>query len=448
MTEQQPSSRTFQRPTGTRDFYPDQMLQRRYVEHAWRSASLRHGFDEIEGPTFEHLDLYTVKSGEGIVSELFSFRRFSGEKDFALRPEFTPTLARMYAARAGTLPRPTRWFSIGPYFRAERPQRGRLREFIQWNADVLGDDSVRADAEVIACAVDSLSRLGLTPADVKIRISHRMAVETLLTRRGVARERLGEWYALLDKVGKINSDEFLDRARALGMETQAAAGVLRLLVASTPFEEGTTRAMLDENILGGRAPEYFRSLFEPIRAMGVADWCVLNLGIVRGLAYYTGMVFEIHDAEGKERAVAGGGRYDNLVELFGGPPTPAVGFGMGDAVLTLLLERKGKLPDAREMADRIGARPDAFVLSNGTDEAESQVLRVAAALRRQGLHARYSSKATRNVGKLLKEASSVGARYAVIVESASGATIKDLDTGTQSPEPIPLHQLGEHMTGR
>lgn len=422
-----------QAPTGTRDVYPEDMLRRRHVTEAWRTTCVRHGFDEMDGPTFEHLDLYTVKSGEGIVKELFSFQRAGGEKSYALRPEFTPTLARMYAARAGSLPRPTKWFSVGPYFRAERPQRGRLREFLQLNADILGDDSPGADAEVIACAIGAMASLGLTPADVKVRISHRGAVESALARRGVAREQFPAWFDLLDRIGKIASDDFVDGAAALGMDRAAAVVLLRAMVLATPFEEPTTQLMLSEQV-GGRGPEYFRALFGELRALGLESWCVLNLGIVRGLAYYTGMVFEIHTATGAERAIAGGGRYDGLVELFGGPPTPAVGFGMGDVVLSLVLQERGLMPDARGLAARLGLRPHAFVVSNGTPEADAAVVPLLGALRGAGLHVRRSYKATRNVGKLLKEAADAGARYAVIIESGTHATVKNLDDGTQEPE--------------
>ena len=176
----------FQSPKGTRDFYPDQMALRRHVENIWRKASVDCGFDEIEGPTFEHLSLFTAKSGPGIVSELFSFRRAGGSDDYALRPEFTPTLARMAAARAGTLSVPTKWFAIPLHFRAERPQRGRLREFVQWNVDLLGSEGAAADCDVIACAALALERLGLKPTDVCFRLAHRGASAAVLTAAGVA----------------------------------------------------------------------------------------------------------------------------------------------------------------------------------------------------------------------------------------------------------------------
>ncbi len=422
-----------QAPRGTRDFYPADMARFRYVTEAFRQASLRHGFDEIEGPTFEHLDLYKVKSGEGIVSELFSFTRAGGQTEFALRPEFTPTLARMYAARARQLPNPTRWFSVGGFFRAERPQRGRLREFCQLNVDVLGgDDPVRADAEVIGCAVECFRLLGLGPEDVKIRISHRSAVEQALRARGVDDARLPEWFALLDKVGKISSDDYLDQARDLGMDNERATSLLSSMAQSTKFEGATTRAVLTEQV-GGPGAEYFQDLFMILERLGVSEWCVINLGIVRGLAYYTGMVFEAHEASGKERAICGGGRYDTLVELFGGPPTPAVGFGMGDAVLSLVLEDRDLIPSERELGARLGTAPQVFCVAAG-EVAESELDVITARLRRAGIRARRTFKATRNVGKMLKEASSAGggARLCVILEDAGRATLKDLATGEQA----------------
>ncbi|MBC7771712.1 MAG: histidine--tRNA ligase [Pyrinomonadaceae bacterium] len=448
------SQHSFQAPTGTRDFYPNDLSRARYLQHAWRSVSVRHGFDEIDGPTFEHLELYTAKSGEGIVSELFSFERFGGEKTYALRPEFTPTLARMYAARASALPRPTKWFWQQTCFRAERPQRGRLREFYQWNCDIIGDESPRADAEIIAVAVDALRELGLTSDMLKVRISHRGAVENLLRNRGVTPDKMPGWFFLLDRAGKISNDDFIAEAGKLGMAPNIAVDLLRLMAMSTSFEAPTTQVMLSEDA-GGRGPEYFRALFAELKAAGVADWCVLNLGIVRGLAYYTGMVFEIHDAAGKERAVAGGGRYDGLIEQFGGPATPAVGFGMGDAVLGLVLQEKNLLPADEAIATKLGLRPDVFVISNGTESADAAVGGVVTELRRRGLHVRRSYKATKNVGKLLQEAAKAGpggrgARYVVIVESGENggtATVKDLDSGLQHPEPITLGNVAGYLKG-
>jgi histidyl-tRNA synthetase len=421
-------------PTGTRDLYPIDAARRRFITEAWRGVSIRHGFEEIDGPTFEHLDLYTVKSGEGIVSELFAFQRAGGEKDYALRPEFTPTLARMYAARAGSLPKPTKWFMAGPFFRAERPQRGRLREFLQWNADILGDASPRADAEILACCIGLLKGLGFTPKDLRVKVNHRSALAQWLESRGLAAERHDALFKLLDKRGKIPAPEFVAGLAQFGFVPAQAdvflKGVIRVTVEERPGDP--TSDLIDMT--------YFSQAVTPLvtelTRAGVLDWIDFDLSIVRGLAYYTGMVFEVHEASGAERAIAGGGRYDGLVELFGGPPTPAVGFGMGDVVLSLVMEDRGLMPQGAALAERAGARPDVYVASNGDPAAEDVVAGVVATLRDAGLHARHTYKATRNVGKLLQEAAAMHARLAIIIESAQEGTLKALDSGLQERAPL------------
>ncbi len=434
----------FQAPRGTRDFFPEEMLRRRWTENLWREIANRHGFDEIDGPRFEHLDLYTVKSGEGIVSELFSFSRDGSETALALRPEFTPTLARMVAERANSLPRPTKWFSVGPYFRAERPQRGRLREFLQWNVDVVGDDSVFAEAELIACCVDHLAAAGLTPKHVRLRISDRGIVTQLLEVAGVARANIVPAFELLDKREKLDPAEVRKQADALGLDhdvydEQAAEmrGYFTTGAASAKFKHESHLRNPDDETIDVRVTERrvdfsrLRQLVYALVAMNLTEWCTIDFTLVRGLAYYSGMVFEVHEISGGERAIAGGGRYDGLVELFGGPPTPAVGFAMGDVVLQLVLEDNGLMPDEKQLRERTGATCEVFVLSNG-DEAPERLLRpVVAGLRRVGFRARHTYKATRNMGKLLKEADRSGASVAVIIESETQATIKTLATGEQ-----------------
>ncbi|MFG0285151.1 MAG: histidine--tRNA ligase [Phycisphaerales bacterium JB039] len=429
------AKRSFQAPTGTRDLYPEDAARRRYLTEAWRDVSLIHGFEEIAGPTFEHLDLYTVKSGEGIVSELFSFRRAGGDTDYALRPEFTPTLARMYAARANALPKPTKWFTAGSYFRAERPQRGRLREFLQWNIDILGgagDELPVYDAEIIACCVDLLSALGLTSQDVTIRISDRSLVTGAMRELGVEDADVERALALLDRRDRMPGAEFEGRCREVGLEAGRLADMLKM----REDEANSALAALEQG--AEPAPSAFLDLplahmVRELARIGAARWCRFDFGIVRGLAYYTGMVFEVV-VEG-ERAVAGGGRYDGLVELLGGPSTPAVGFAMGDAVISLVLEDKGLLPQGAALLDRIArppasVRPQAFVVT-GDESLDMLVMRLVADLRRAGVHARRSCKTTRNIGKLLKEASQQQARFAVIVEDAQRATVKNLDDQSQ-----------------
>lgn len=425
-------AQAFQAPKGTRDFYPADLAVRRHIEAAWRNASIRHGFDEVDGPTFEHLDLYTVKSGEGIVNELFSFKRAGGENDYALRPEFTPTLARMVAARGSALPVPTKWFAIPNFFRAERPQRGRLREFVQWNVDLLGIDSAAADAEVIATALAALSTLGLKPGEVTVRLSHRGPVASALGAAGVAEEKLGDAFALLDRRDKLPPDEFAARAAALGARGDLGEAVMRLARASGAVT-GDLAAIASTAGVSADACGALEQTRDALAAIGAAEWCHWDFGIVRGLAYYTGVVFEIHAAG--ERAVAGGGRYDGLVELFGGPHTPAVGFGMGDVVLANVLRDRGLLP--ADGADLL-PRPDGFVVA-ASDGGAAALPGVVARLRGAGLHVRQSYKATRNVGKLLGDASKSRAHWAIIVGDGAleGAVeVKNLSTGEQRTIPL------------
>lgn len=439
-------ARYSQGPRGTRDFYPLEMAKRRWIEEKWRKVSVRHGFDEIDGPRFEHLDTYTVKSGEGIVSELFSFTRAGGETEFALRPEFTPTLARMVAAKANALPKPIKWFSVGPYFRAERPQRGRLREFLQWNVDMVGDPSPEADAEVIACCVEMLRECGLTEKDVRIKVYDRSAFQTYLLSNGASSAQVATALTLADQLQKLPPAEVRSRATAIGLPEQITATFeeqSKYLHGDTTYlTELMGRPMLDSTA-------HFKPLANALKREGVAEWCHEDPSIVRGLAYYTGTVFEVHEASGAERAIAGGGRYDNLVELFGGPSTPAVGFAMGDVVLALVLQDKGLMPSDEQIARDLGLTPEVFVFS--VDESlDAKAAELLAQCRRAGMHARKSYKTTRNVGKLLKDASTQRARFAAFVEpSPDGASfrvqVKDLQGGGQASFPT-IDEAIAHIT--
>jgi histidyl-tRNA synthetase len=424
------STHTFQAPKGTRDFYPDDLAVRRYLESVWRGVAVNHGFDEIDGPTFEHLDLYTVKSGPGIVSELFSFRRAGGDTDYALRPEFTPTLARMYAAKANSLPKPTNWFSICSFFRAERPQRGRLREHFQWNLDVIGEDFPRADTRVLAATVDVLERFGLSPGDVQISLNHRSHLEATLADYGFDAGRMTEAITLVDAVAKLPEDEFRKRAVELGLDDARWDDFAKVLHTK-------------QQAAGGCTLEHLQPLHDGLERLGLLDWITYAPSLARGLAYYTGTVFEVHETAGKERAIAGGGRYDNLVELFGGPATPAVGIAMGDVVIRLVLEDKGLLGAAEALVPR----PDVFLISAGKPLAEERFETLLMSLRRAALHVRHSSRSTRNVGKLLGEAGKARARCAVILgdELEQGRVVlKDLDSGEQD-DAVPVDGLADRI---
>jgi histidyl-tRNA synthetase len=444
----------FQAPKGTRDFYPDQMAVRRYIEGVWRKTSINHGFDEVEGPMFEHLDLYTHKSGPGIVSEIFQV--FSGKDEeelakirggaaapYALRPEFTPTLARMVASKAAELPRPIKWFAIPQHFRAERPQRGRLREFVQWNVDFIGEESQRADAEVIATAIRALERLGLESKGITVKISNRDVIDDALRSAGVQTENIAAAMELLDKVEKLDRAEVQRRSQNMGLDITRFKDAIALKQTSAneaiaALEQARPLSVANGSLIDNQVI----SLISELGASGIVHWCEVDFSIVRGLAYYTGTVFEII-AEG-ERAVAGGGRYDKLIESFGGPSLPACGFGMGDVVLGNLLHDKGLLSEEHYLQD---LRPDAFVIA-ADDEAAKHLPRIVADLRKQNFHVRHSYKTTRNVGKLLGDASKSRARNAVILgkelaENPPGIVIKNLQSGEQKE--LPLSSLPEEL---
>jgi len=410
-------------PRGTRDFFPPEMAWRQRLLDAWRRVSERHGFEQVDGPVFESLDLYKVKSGEGIVSELFHFADRGG-RELAIRPEFTPTLARMVAEKANALPKPIKWFATPNFCRAERPQRGRLREFWQWNVDMLGLDSPVADAEVILVAVGLLRELGLTQDQVKVKLSHREVVRTILLKLGVPEDKVLDAFTLLDARDKMPPDDFTAAAAKLGLDESKVDRFTQMCRRKYPAGD---LDHLRRSVGLGDPLDDFAALDEQLAAFGLTQWCEYDLGIVRGLAYYTGTVFELHETTGALRALAGGGRYDKLIEMFGGPPTPAVGFGMGDVVLSLVLQDKGLIPPPQQ----IGPRPDVFVIA-ASDAAAPRVAPLVSRLRQRGVHARFSYKTTRNVGKLLKDASGCGARFALILgDDADTAELKDMAGGGQ-----------------
>jgi len=402
---------------GTRDFYPEPMRLRNWIIDAWRRVSLRNGFEEYDSPIFEYLDLFTIKSGDEIVSQLFSFTDRGG-RSLAIRPEITPSLARMVNAKIHSLPRPIKWFSVPRVCRAERPQRGRLREFFQWNVDVIGSDSVLADAECIFVAADFLREVGLAADDVTVRIGSRALTTAVLGAAGVPADAFDAVLPVLDKRPKVTEDEFRKLAAQAGLSNEQVAAVERFQDAADLDQAAEAVGALEGT---DQDLAVLRDLMATLDAMGAGAYCRLDLRIVRGLAYYTGIVYEIIAAG--ERAVAGGGRYDNLLEVLGGPKVGGTGFGMGDVVLGLLLKDKGKVPD-----DVLARRVDFFVVDDG-EGTFAKVLEVVGALRRMGLTAEYSYK-RQNVGKQLKAANRCQARHVVIVRPGAVA-VKDMAAGEQ-----------------
>jgi len=405
---------------GTRDFYPPDMAVRNWIIDGWKRVSLRNGFEEFDGPIFEYLKMFQVKSGDEIVEQLFSLKDRGG-RDLALRPEITPTLARMVNQRINSLPKPIKWFSVPRLFRAERPQKGRLREFFQWNIDIIGVDDVLADAEVIFTTVDYLREVGLTSKDIKVKISSRELLASYLRSLGIAEDKLESTYAVLDKKGKLPQETFEEILREQIPDRNAVNRILDFMsVDSIPqlevFVEDESSAYLD-----------MKCVLDNLDMMGVGDFCVYDPSIVRGLAYYTGIVFEVHDVAGELRAICGGGRYDNLLRDFGGPPIPATGMGMGDRVLEILLEEKGQLD--RQAPKR---QLDYFVTCIGVFGEDAW--RVVGKLRSMGYSANFSYKMG-GLSRQLKEASAQNAKKCIIIGEEElkedKIRIKDMATGEQ-----------------
>ncbi|HZI42462.1 MAG TPA: histidine--tRNA ligase [Gemmatimonadaceae bacterium] len=386
---------------GFRDFYPAEFAQRAYIARIWREVARRYAFIEYDGPPLESLDLYTKKSGDEIVGQLYNFTD-KGGRDVALRPEMTPTLARMVAARANALRKPVRWFSLPQLFRYERQQKGRLREHFQLNVDIIGETDVTADAELLAVAIDIMREFGLSRDDVRARVSDRRLLRALLDRLGVSEDQMPAVFGVIDKFERQPRQISSEKLEALGMSPESREALFRLM-------EGVTLDALraqygDTPAIAERVADLER-YYAYLQDLGVADFVQLDLSIVRGLAYYTGIVFELFDARGEFRAICGGGRYDNLLNSLGGVDLPALGFGMGDVVL-------GELLKARGLNVAI-AEPD-FWVAAAEDGDLRDVILATTQLRRAGASVEYALR-PQSLGKQRKAAFSAGATYFLTV---------------------------------
>ena len=402
---------------GFRDFYPEDLSLRNHIFATWRSVAARYGFEEYDGPPLEALEMYTKKSGDEIVQQLYTFRD-KGDREVALRPEMTPTLARMVAARVQALKKPIRWFSIPQLFRYERQQRGRLREHFQLNMDIIGEAGPLADAELMAAAVDIMRAFGLSSKDVQVRVSDRRVIKSLLMARGITEGQLGTAFAVIDRSERVPKNVLEEMLKAGEFGKREAAAV---------FETAALRGK-DALQAAGEVAEPLSQAVQALEAMGLGDFVSVDLTIVRGLAYYTGVVFELFDAQKTLRAIAGGGRYDGLLDQ------PALGFGMGDVVLGELLKERGVAPKA---STELGA----FLIAVGGDDLPT-MLQLAHALRERGISVEYGLRHA-GVRKQLELASARGAARAVIVgpeERAAGlAVVRDLKTSTEAK--VPIRQL-------
>ena len=323
---------------GTRDFYPEDMRVRNWLFDNFQSAARSHGFEEYDAPMLEHEELYTRKQGEEITQQLYGFEDKGGRR-VSLRPEMTPSLARMVMARAGALPTPIKWFSIPQCWRYERTQRGRGREHYQWNVDVWGAEGIEADAELISVLATFFRSVGLGPEDLVIRVSSRKVLEEVLGSVGVSGEAFPAVCVIVDKMGKIPEEAMSAQLAEQGLDADAISTIRSTL--------GLQDLDALSSALGDDSPAVSEliSLFSLIDSYGISDWVAFDASVVRGLAYYTGPVFEAHDRAGELRAIVGGGRYDRLLSTLGGRDMPATGFGFGDMVIMELLVSKGLVPE-------------------------------------------------------------------------------------------------------
>ncbi|PYJ14086.1 MAG: histidine--tRNA ligase [Verrucomicrobia bacterium] len=373
---------------GFRDFLPEDCARRNYIFARWREVARRYGFVEWEGPVLEATELYKKKSGAEIVDQLFNFTD-KGEREVALRPELTPTLARVIAAHEREFKKPLKWFSIGQFFRYEKQQRGRLREHFQLNCDIIGESELAADIELVALCIDLLRAFGFTEKDFVVRISDREFWTDFLGEKDVPSEGWDEFLQTIDKFGREPREK---TAEKLGDLAESVFATLKS---------------------GGKS-EKLSKLLDALRGRGLADFVAIDIGIVRGLAYYTGIVFEVFDRAGKFRAIAGGGRYDNLIAQLsdGAVSMSALGFAMGDVVLGELINEIPQAREAMQKAITNDRKIDVYIVI-AKEERRSDALRQIQQLRDRGYRVDYPLTSEK-VGKQFQTAEQLGARVAVL----------------------------------
>jgi len=416
-------------PKGTRDFYPPDMRLRTWLFDQWREVASLYGFSEYDAPVLEAESLYTRKAGEEVTQQLYNFVD-KGDRAVALRPEMTPSLARMVMAKKGGLNLPLKWFSIPQCWRYERMTRGRRREHFQWNMDIWGVDGIEAEAELLSAMVTFFKRVGLTSEDVGIKVNSRGVLGEVLSELGVPEEKFAATCVLMDKLEKVPLDAIQGELEELGLEKSTIEKLTSVL--TNKSIESVSAVLPDDS----KAVQQLSQLFKLCEAYGIDDWIMFDASVVRGLAYYTGVVFEAFDRKGVLRAIAGGGRYDKLLETFGGDPTPAAGFGFGDAVIVELLKERNVLPSFE------GSGFDSVVFAMSED-LYGVAVEVASKLRAEGLRVDLilEKKKTKWV---FKHASRNQSKYCVIVagnEYENGeVSVKDLSVGEQ--QAVKIDELG------
>lgn len=403
---------TIQSLKGTRDFYPEEMAVRNFLYQTARKVSEQFGYQEYDAPFLETIDLYAAKSGEELVKEqAFVFPDRGGDL-ITLRPELTPSLARMVAQRQRQLVYPLRWWSWGPFWRYERPQKGRTREFFQWNIDLIGVNSPAADAELVAIVATFLRECGLSSEQVHILVNSRQLMDSELAALNIPVELRPQVFRLIDRRDKLPFGEWQAYAQETGLDETQFKGLLEILANKDLWQ---------------KSPDMQRT-FAILESLGIRDYVQYAPNIIRGLDYYTGLVFEVWDRDGEFRAILGGGRYNNLVSDVGGDPLPAIGFAMGDVVASLVLKKFNCLPD------HLSASPASVLVTVFDEETLGASFQLAADLRNAGLKVACYPE-TAKLAKQFKYGDRMGMRAAVVVgpdELAQGlAAVKDLRDGSQ-----------------
>lgn len=418
----------FTPPRGMRDFYPEDMQVRNPIFESWATAARFSGFDEYDACVVENLDLLKRKAGEEIVDQIYHFKDKS-DRDLALRPEMTPTLARMVASRQGSLTMPLKWFTIAQCFRYERTTRGRKREHYQLNLDIIGEESIAAEAEVIATAVNAMKLMNLTKDHYRIRFSSRSLLSDLLRSLGIESSHHAATFLALDKRGKISDDQIRQLLIDEGVSAESIPLVFKLLEVST-LEQA--REMLGEDSEAFLEIQQFLNMLE---AYEIAEIMQFDISVIRGLSYYTGIVFEAFDVENKFRAIFGGGRYDNLLGDIGGKPATGVGLGFGDVVIAELINELGLSPAASNSA------PD-LIIGFMQEEQHNIALKITAALRRKGEKVDISLRAEKPK-KFFSKAGKRAAAQAIYIgpDDIENGSIRIKNLADRSQEEVELGKL-------
>lgn len=427
----------FQTLPGFREFYPEDLARRNHVFRLWRQTANTFGFAEYDAPVLEPLDLYKAKSGEEIEAQLFSFQD-KGGREVALRPEMTPTVCRLVGARANALKRPIRWFSIADFFRYERMQKGRGRCFSQFNADIFGEAGPEAEIELIALLIQCLGAFGLTEEDFYVRLSDRNLWFYYLEALGLDEARIRAVLTAVDRHEKYGDAAFDAYGAAFGpLDATLKAKILGFLGVKSLASLEEAVAALGAGKLAARLAEW-RQVLGALEAMGLSRFVAVDLGVVRGLAYYTGFVFEAFDRKGDLRALAGGGRYDDLVAKLGGPALPAVGFAIGDMTFGLLLEQRGLMP-------KFVQTPDVYCVMAGATERLA-AFRDIHALRAAGFRVDYPLRDLA-FGKQIRAAAESGAKLALIFggDELARGVVKIRDLAARTELEVPREQVGSHV---